>query len=196
MVRCLSQQYLTWQIYYLTTQVSVKPTMSAPIQPTPDRSRASAEQAEDDALVLAFGHLVAAASRLEYILGRSLAEEFHISHQTFEVLAILKRAGGEGLSMRSIAQEQVLSTGGVTRLIDRMEAAGLVARAPDPHDRRGRRVRLTQAGEALAIRAAQHHAENIRRHFLEPIPEQERPDFVDKLRTLSHAARDALPRLP
>lgn len=164
--------------------------------PSDADSTETTSEAAPDALVLAFGHLLAAANRLEYILGRSLTENFQISHQTFEVLAILKRAGAEGRSMRSIAQEQVLSTGGVTRLIDRMEAAGLVVRAPDPHDRRGRRVRLTQNGDALASRASRLHAENIRRYFLDPLPEADRAAFIDKLRTLSHSARDALPRLP
>jgi DNA-binding MarR family transcriptional regulator len=160
------------------------------------RSATTPEQAADDALVLAFGHLVAAASRLEHILGGSLAEHFQISHQTFEVLAILQRAGPDGLSMRSIAQEQVLSTGGVTRLIDRMEDAELVVRGPDPNDRRGRRVRLSPAGEALANRAAHLHAQNIRRYFLEPVPEAERARFIEHLRAVSHSARDALGRLP
>lgn len=145
--------------------------------------------------MLAFGHLVAAASRLEHILGRSLAEEFQISHQTFEVLAILKRTGPEGVSMGSIAQEQVLSTGGVTRLIDRMEDAGLVIRAADPEDRRGRRVRLSTDGKALAIRAEHLHAENVRRHFLAPIPEADRQRFIEHLRAISHSARDTLGRL-
>ena len=98
--------------------------------------------------------------------------------------------------MRSIAQEQVLSTGGVTRLIDRMEGAGLVARHADPGDRRGRRVRLTPVGEQLAIRASHRHAENVRRYFLEPLAPQEGDALVAMLKTVSHTAREQLPRLP
>ena len=163
---------------------------------TSDPHRLVAQRAVDDAAVLAFGHLVAAANRLGYILGRALEQEFQISHQTFEVLVILARADAEGLSMRSIAQEQVLSTGGVTRLIDRMEAAGLVARHADPDDRRGRRVRLTPTGAQLARRASHSHAVNVRRYFLGPLSPQERDAFVATLKTVSHAARDELPRLP
>jgi hypothetical protein len=37
--------------------------------------------------------------------------------------------------------------------------------------------------------------ENIRRYFLEPLPEADRARFAEDLRLLSHAARDALPRL-
>ena len=161
-----------------------------------DAGISSGQRSADDALVLQFGHLVAAAGRLSYILGRPLEQEFGISHATFEALVILARAGDDGLSMGQIAQEQVLSSGGVTRLIDRMEAAGLVCRQPDPDDRRGRRVRLTAAGQDLVARASRRHAENVRRYFLEPLPPDDREQFITNLRTLSYAARDVLPRLP
>src|SRR6266496_5037494 len=114
----------------------------------------TAREAADDDLVLAFGRLLGAANRLEHILGRAIETECGITHLTFEVLLILGRAGEPGLPMGAIAQEQVLTTGGVTRLIDRMEAAGLVERAGDPADRRARLVRLTRQGEEMAVRAA------------------------------------------
>lgn len=156
----------------------------------------SPKDAADNALVLAFGRLQGAANRLEYILGRALERECGISHLMFEVLLILGRAEGAGLSMRAIAQEQVLTTGGVTRLVDRMEKAGLVARAEDPDDRRGRLVRLTPLGEETVVRASRLHVENIRRHFLAPLPPEDRDRFAEDLRILSHSARDELPRLP
>lgn len=146
-------------------------------------------------LVLAFGRLQGAANRLEYLLGRALEEECGVSHLMFEVLLILGRAGDAGLPMRSIAQEQVLTTGGATRLVDRMEAAGLVERSGDPADRRGTLVRLTAKGEDTAVRAAQVHVANIRRHFVAPLPPEHLDRFAEDLRLLSHAARDALPRL-
>lgn len=155
----------------------------------------TAKEAADDELVLAFGRLQGAASRLEYILGRAIEEEFGISHLMFEVLLILGRAGGPGLSMRALGQEQVLTTGGATRLVDRMEAAGLVERADDPRDRRGRLVRLTPLGEETAVRVARVHVENIKRYFLDPLPAAHRERFAEDLRILSHAARDMLPRL-
>lgn len=157
---------------------------------------ASAKEAADDARVLAFGHLLGAAGRLEHILGRAIEEECGISHLMFEVLLILGRVGGPGLSMRAIGREQVLTTGGVTRLVDRMEAAGLVERAEDPDDRRGRLVRLTALGEETAVRAARVHAVNVQRFFLDQLPAADREGFVADLRLISHAARDALPRLP
>jgi len=155
----------------------------------------TAREAANDKLVLAFGHLQGAANRLEYLLGRALEERCGINHVTFEVLMILGRSGPDGLPMRSIGQERVLSTGGASRLIDRMEAAGLVIRGADADDRRGCRVHLTAAGEDTAVRAARIHAENVRRFFLEPLPEEHHAKFIEDLRILSHSARDALPRL-
>ena len=156
----------------------------------------TAKEAADHELVVAFGRLQGAANRLEYIVGRALEQECGISHLMFEVMLILGRAGEPGLSMRAIAQEQVLTTGGATRLVDRMEAAGLVERTEDPDDRRGRLVRLTPKGERTTVEAARSHVENLRRYFLAPLPAGHRDRFAGDLRTLSHAARDALPRLP
>ncbi|WP_413805759.1 MarR family winged helix-turn-helix transcriptional regulator [Streptomyces sp. OE57] len=160
-----------------------------------DAEITTAEQAANDGLVLAFGRLQGAANRLEYILGRAIEEECGISHLMFEVLLILGRAGGPGMSMRAIAQERVLTTGGVTRLVDRMETAGLVAREQNPGDRRGRLVTLTQLGEETVVRAARLHAENVQRFLLDPLPADHREQFTRDLRTVSLTARDALPRL-
>ena len=99
------------------------------------------------------------------------------------------------MSMGSIAQERVLTTGGVTRLVDRMLAAGLVTRDEDPADRRGRLVRLTQLGDETVARAARMHAVNVQRFLLDPLPAEHREQFTRDLRTVSLRARDALPRL-
>lgn len=156
----------------------------------------TAKEAAEHELILAFGRLQGAANRLEYILGRAIEAECGISHLMYEVLLIVGRKGGPGLPMRAIGQEQVLSTGGVTRLVDRMEAAGLVERTADPDDRRGRLVRLTPLGEETTVRASLVHLENIKRFFLEPLPVAHRERFAEDLRILSHTARDMLPRLP
>jgi len=162
----------------------------------PDHAEiATAKDAADNGSVLAFGRLLGAANRLEYILGRAIEREFGISHLMFEVLLILGRAGDPGLPMGAIGREQVLTTGGVTRLVDRMVAAGLVARTDAPGDRRGRLLRLTSHGEDVVVRAARAHVENIQRHFLEPLPAAHRERFMEDLRILSHAARDVLPPL-
>jgi DNA-binding MarR family transcriptional regulator len=147
-----------------------------------------------DPRLVAFGRFLGTANRLEHLLGAAIEEEFGISHLMFEVLIILGRVHPDGLTMGSIAQEQVLTTGGVTRLIDRMEQGGLVVRGADPHDRRVQLVRLTETGEQTAIRATRMHIANIERYFLDVVPEERRDDFVDCVRALSKAAAAALPR--
>lgn len=160
-----------------------------------DEAIATAKAAADNESVIAFGRFLGAANRLEHVLGRAIEERCGISHLVFEVLLILARAGEPGLPMRAISREQVLTTGGVTRLVDRMEAAGLVERGANPADRRGRLVRLTAAGEAKAVEASRVHLENIRRYFLEPLPAEHREVFMDDLQILGRSAGEAVGRL-
>ncbi|GAA2823848.1 MarR family winged helix-turn-helix transcriptional regulator [Crossiella cryophila] len=155
----------------------------------------TAKQAAADDRVLVFGRLLGAANRLEHILGREIEAECGISHLMFEVLLILGRAGEPGLPMRRIAQEQVLTTGGATRLVDRMVRAGLVERVAEPGDRRVHLVRLTEAGERTAVTAARLHARNVQRYLLDALPADERELFAAQVKLIGHAARDALPPL-
>ena len=75
---------------------------------------------------------------------------FGIGRPEFDVLATLRRSGPEGeLSPGALASSMMLSSGGTTARLDRLERAGLVERRPDPQDRRGVLVRLTADGRRL-----------------------------------------------
>jgi DNA-binding MarR family transcriptional regulator len=160
-----------------------------------DEGIGSAREAAEDGLVVTFGRLLGVANRLEYLAGRALEQECGISHLMYEVLLILGRAGDPGLAMSAIGRAQVLTTGGVTRLIDRMEAAGLVERADDPADRRGRLVRLTPLGEQTAVRATALHRDNLRRLLADQLPTEHWDRFAEDLRVLSSAVAKEVPRL-
>jgi DNA-binding MarR family transcriptional regulator len=155
----------------------------------------SARQAADDSLVVTFGRLLGVANRLELLAGRAIEQECGISHLMYEVLLILGRAGEPGMAMSAIGRAQVLTTGGVTRLVDRMETAGLVERTDDPGDRRGRLVRLTAVGEETAVRATRLHRENLRRLLAGQLPPERWERFAEDLRALSHAVEREVPRL-
>lgn len=72
----------------------------------------------------------------------------------FDVLSALRRAGPPyELSPGRLLRETLVTSGTMTHRIDKMAARGLVARLPDPDDRRGVRVRLTDSGRA-AVDAA------------------------------------------
>ncbi|MGV9700328.1 MarR family winged helix-turn-helix transcriptional regulator [Streptomyces sp. NPDC003470] len=75
---------------------------------------------------------------------------YGISRGEFDVLATLRRSGEPyALSPRQLSATLMLTTGGMTGRLDKLERAGLLRRSPDPHDRRALRVTLTGKGLAL-----------------------------------------------
>ncbi|CAM5592611.1 MarR family winged helix-turn-helix transcriptional regulator [Streptomyces canus] len=72
---------------------------------------------------------------------------YGISRGEFDVLATLRRAGEPyTLSPRQLSSTLMLTTGGMTGRLDKLERAALLRRSPDPHDRRGLQVTLTEKG--------------------------------------------------
>ena len=75
---------------------------------------------------------------------------YGISRGEFDVLATLRRSGEPyTLSPRQLSGALMLTTGGMTGRLDKLERAGLLRRSPDPHDRRGLQVTLTEEGLRL-----------------------------------------------
>lgn len=83
----------------------------------------------------------------------------------YEVLLYLNRAPERRMRMGELSGSLLLTPSGLTRLIDRMEAAGLVRRDRCPSDRRGAYAALTPAGRARLEDAAPVHLRGIDRHF-------------------------------
>lgn len=140
--------------------------------------------AADEALITTFGRLVEAYSTLDQQLGRSLEERAGIPHTWFEVLLRISRADAGRISMGALAQQVALTTGGITRLLDRMIAAGLVQRVPCPTDRRVQFAALTTQGRAKLDQAAKGHAANLRQAFAGFTADDLRAldDLLDQLR--------------
>ena len=79
---------------------------------------------------------------------------FGISRGEFDVLATLRRSGEPyTLSPRQLSATLMLTTGGMTGRLDKLERAGLLRRSPDPNDRRGLHVTLTDKGLDLVDKA-------------------------------------------
>ncbi|MGW3950543.1 MarR family winged helix-turn-helix transcriptional regulator [Streptomyces sp. NPDC004752] len=79
---------------------------------------------------------------------------FGISRGEFDVLATLRRSGEpHTLSPRRLSATLMLTTGGMTGRLDKLERAGLLRRSPDPYDRRGLQVTLTDKGLRLVDEA-------------------------------------------
>ncbi len=88
------------------------------------------------------------------------AEDLFVPHGItvgeFDVLAALRRGGaGTVLTPTSLARVAMISPAGMTNRLNRLEAAGLIVRRPDPDDRRGSLVELTPNGNAVADRAVE-----------------------------------------
>jgi len=121
-------------------------------------------------------------------LERELQAEQSLGLGEYEVLLLLTRAEDRQLRMSELADRLVLSRSGVTRLVDRLEADGLVKRASCDTDRRGSWATLTNAGYERLRRAAPTHLRGIGEHFLDRIP----PADLDALqRTLDRVLDEA-----
>jgi DNA-binding MarR family transcriptional regulator len=139
----------------------------------------------DDELISTFGRLLEATNRLEQRMDRSLESACGIALAWFEVLLRLSRAEDTQLSMGALAEQVALTTGGITRLVDRMIRAGLVERRPCPTDRRVSFAGLTPAGRDKLDQAATVHARDLREYFTAYSVEDRRTldRLLDRLRT-------------
>jgi DNA-binding MarR family transcriptional regulator len=147
-----------------------------------------------DGRIQAFGAVLIAASRLERLLGSMMERDSGLSPAMFEVLLLLA-AKPEGAPMGDLSRRLVLTSGGATRLIDRMIEAGLVRRARSGEDRRVHVVTLTEAGSAKLVEAARRHAEELGRHFFGVLTPDRLTAVVSGLDQLSAHALEALPPL-
>jgi DNA-binding MarR family transcriptional regulator len=76
-------------------------------------------------------------------------------------MATLRRSGEPyALTPTDLYEAAMISSGSMTNRIDRLEKAGLVARRPNPADKRGTLVALTPEGLALIDRAVEAHVAN------------------------------------
>lgn len=112
-----------------------------------------------------------AHARVLEVLERELEEERGMPLSWYDVLVQLAEAPENRLRMHDLARLVLLSRAGLTRLVDRMGAAGLVERIPCENDRRGTYVAMTREGREALAKAAPVHLRGIEEHFaryLEP----------------------------
>jgi len=112
----------------------------------------------------------------------ALFGEHELTLADFEVLATLRRLGSS-TSQRRLMDALGLTSGTVSVRVDRLVAAGLVTRDPDPQDGRGALVALTAEGHARFDQAAPAHLANEER-MLAALDPRERDQLADLLRKL------------
>lgn len=104
----------------------------------------------------------------------------------FEALLQLSITDLGRLRMSDLADRLVLSRSGVTRLVDRLEAAGCIVRVTCSSDARGSFAELTDTGRSRLLEAAPTHVDGVRTHFVDRIPGG---DLDGLTRTLEELAR-------
>jgi DNA-binding MarR family transcriptional regulator len=87
----------------------------------------------------------------------------------YDVLWPIYRAEDQRLRMSELAEEVVLSRTGLVRLVDRVEAAGLLRREPVPEDGRGSYAAITDEGTNMLQRMWPVYRRHIQQDFLDPL---------------------------
>ena len=106
-------------------------------------------------------------------LEAELVTEQELSLASYDVLVQLAEAPDRRLRMTELADAVLLSRSGVTRLVDRLEKGGLVARCPVESDGRGVAARLTDAGLTRLRTASRTHLRGVAHHFVAQLDDSE-----------------------
>ncbi|WP_052810045.1 MarR family winged helix-turn-helix transcriptional regulator [Streptomonospora alba] len=146
----------------------------------------------DDELITAWGLLVEALNETSPLLLRGVDPSGgDMSGPWFEVLIRLQRSPQNRLPMSVLAREVSLSSGGFTKLADRLERQGYLVRTSCPQDRRVVYAELTPAGREFAEKARAQHVVLLREHVLGPLGEDTVRRMGDFARLLRDSSRGA-----
>lgn len=98
-----------------------------------------------------FGFLVHDVSRMRRTLFDDAMKPLGVTRSQWSVLATLSRVGHDGMMQVDLARHMDVGKVTIGGLIDRLESSGYVERRPDAHDRRARRVYITEKGYGLIV---------------------------------------------
>jgi MarR family transcriptional regulator, 2-MHQ and catechol-resistance regulon repressor len=153
----------------------------------------------DDRLTLV-GLLIESTTALRATLDRRLDHEAGMPLHRFELLVRLARSPGRRLRMSDLAAQTSLTPSGLTRAVDRLEAAGLVERTPCPSDRRGAFATLTPVGLQRITAAVAPHLDHVEDALTSALTDDEQAELTDLLRKVrdhvNPAAAAAIPLGP
>ena len=114
----------------------------------------------------AWGGFLGAYARINRIVEEDLQEHSRITHVEFEILLRLSWDENHRVRIQDLAAQSLLTRSGVSRVIERLEKAGLVTREEASEDRRGAYAILTEAGVERYRTAVQAHMAFVRQNFL------------------------------
>lgn len=123
----------------------------------------------DDPRLNSWRNFLHAHARLTRRLDEELQAAHHLSLAEYDALLQLARAPERRLRMSVLAGRVLLSRSGITRLVDRLEAAGMVARSACATDARGAEAMLTADGLQRIREASSTHLAGVQRYFLDVV---------------------------
>ena len=113
-----------------------------------------------------------------------LLHRFNLSEVEFLLLAAIRTAPDQRPAPRDLLDTLMVTSGGLTNRIDRLEADGLVERTANPEDRRGIRLQLTDAGRELVDEVTTEYVTNQNRVLDAALQDEERLVLARLLRKL------------
>ena len=131
--------------------------------------------------------IIARLTRLARAIDEDAAaalREFNLSDVEFQLLAAIRTAPDCRAAPRTLLQPLMVTSGGLTNRIDRLEAAGWLVRAPNPADRRGVFLELTSNGRELVDCVTAAYLRNQRELLREALTDGERASLAPLLRKL------------
>ena len=125
---------------------------------------------------------------------KDLQDKHDLTLSDYEILVRLSEAPDHCIRMSELAERVMSSRSRLTHQIDRMIAAGLVARTECEIDKRGYNAVLTEAGYAKLVAAAPDHVESVRSHLVDVLPEEDFAKLGEISRKLFEALDPAMQR--
>ena len=129
--------------------------------------------------------LLHAHHRIVNTLDAELRTEHELTFGDYDVLLRLARAQDRRLRMSELAKRVMISPSGLTRAVDRLVDAGLVARERDDSDARVVFAILTDSGRDAVKRAARTHLRGVRQHFTGKLTEDQLRHITSALHVIT-----------
>jgi len=142
----------------------------------------------EQAAMQAWRSFVRAKAAIRRSVHRELRER-GLTGTQLDILRVLADSGGDGVKLNDVSQRLYVTPGNVTGLIDRLEEAGYLKRAPHPEDRRVTLAILTPAGRELFEQIYPSHSDRVR-HLMSALTVQEQTLLADLLTRLADRATE------
>ncbi len=149
----------------------------------------NSSELSDADVITTWGLVVEGFARVSADIETHLAEIFRFPQSWFEVMLRLQRTPGHRLPMTQLAHDVSFSSGGFTKLADRLVEAGYLERSGCPNDRRVTWIELTELGSTTIAEAIHQHAAWLRSHVIGPLGSNQAQAVSDAFRTLRDLPR-------